>query len=242
MRFGVVLEAFLDRTLDDALDLLAATAPAVTDLEVGVGGFAPSPHCDVERLLHDQRARTAWLDGIEARGFRVSALNVSGNPLDPDHELRRRHDTDLRNAVRLASLLGVDRIVAMAGCPGGLPGDRTVHFDAGGWLPYLAGIHARQWDDAVLPYWTELAAETQREHPTLLICVELHPGTCVYNSETLERLKKQDADAGRPHRRRYGGSAPAIAPVAPAARRASRGNRRRRRQAPPRGRRSHPAR
>jgi len=188
MRFGVVLEAFLDRTLDDALDLLAATAPAVTDLEVGVGGFAPSPHCDVERLLHDQRARTAWLDGIEARGFRVSALNVSGNPLDPDHELRRRHDTDLRNAVRLASLLGVDRIVAMAGCPGGLPGDRTVHFDAGGWLPYLAGIHARQWDDAVLPYWTELAAETQREHPTLLICVELHPGTCVYNSETLERF------------------------------------------------------
>ena len=117
MRFGVVLEAFLERTLDDALDLLAATAPAVTDLEVGVGGFAPSPHCDVERLLRDERARNAWLDAVEGRGYRVSALNVSGNPLDPDRALGRRHDADLRNAIRLASLLGVDRIVAMAGCP-----------------------------------------------------------------------------------------------------------------------------
>src|SRR2546425_69087 len=42
MRLGVVLEAFLDRTLDDTLDLVARGAPQITDLEIGVGGFAPT--------------------------------------------------------------------------------------------------------------------------------------------------------------------------------------------------------
>ena len=186
MRLGVVLEAFLDRTLDDTLALVAGAAPEVTDLEVGVGGFAPAPHCDVGLLLRDEGARHDWLARVEDPGFRVSALNVSGNPLDPDEQIARRHDTDLRNAVRLAPLLGIDRVVAMAGCPPGAPGDRTAHFASGNWLPYLAGLSAAQWEVFLLPYWTELAAFAQREHPTLLICIELHPGTCVYNVETFE--------------------------------------------------------
>jgi sugar phosphate isomerase/epimerase len=168
--------------------LLARSAPQVTDLEIGVGGFAPAPHCDVALMLRDADAQASWLHRIDAAGFRVSALNVSGNPLDPDRAVAHRHDDDLRNAIRLATLLGVDRVVAMAGCPPGTPGDRTPHFDAGGWLPYLAGVHERQWDDAVLPYWRELSSFAQREQPTLQICIELHPGTCVYNTETFERF------------------------------------------------------
>jgi sugar phosphate isomerase/epimerase len=188
MRLGVVLEGLLDRTLDDALELLARTAPEVTDLEVGVGGFAPAPHCDAALLLRDDEARHAWLRRIETAGFRVSALNVSGNPLHPDPAVAGKHDEELRDAIRLAALLGVDRIVAMAGCPAGTTGDRTPHFDAGGWLPYLAGVYERQWESAVAPYWGELAAFAQREHEALQICIELHPGTCVYNTETFERF------------------------------------------------------
>jgi sugar phosphate isomerase/epimerase len=188
MRLGVVLEAFADRPLDDALDLLGATASQITHLELGVGGFGGAPHCDVPLLLHDAAARRRWLDGIEQRGFRLSALNVSGNPLDPDPATARRHDDDLRTAVRLAAHLGVDRVVAMAGCPPGEPGDRTAHFDAGGWLPHLVGVHERQWEGFVLPYWSELTAFARAEQPELQICIELHPGTCVYNAETFERL------------------------------------------------------
>jgi sugar phosphate isomerase/epimerase len=77
---------------------------------------------------------------------------------------------------------------ARCGSPAGTPGDRTPHFDAGGWLPYLAGIGERQWQDVVGPYWEETAAFARREHPELLICIELHPGTCVYNTETFEQL------------------------------------------------------
>jgi sugar phosphate isomerase/epimerase len=188
MRPGVVLEAFLDRTLEDVLTLLAKGAPGVTGLEVGVGGFAPAPHCDVELLLRDASSRRAWLESVEADGFHVAALNVSGNPLDPDVRLARRHDEELRDAVRLAAALGVDCLVAMAGCPAGRPGERTAHFDAGGWLPYLAGVHERQWETAVVPYWSGIADFAAREHPSLSICIELHPGTCVYNTETFERF------------------------------------------------------
>src|SRR2546430_10821095 len=61
MRLGVVLEAFADRTLEEALELLAATAPQISALEVGVGGFGPTPHCDVPLLLRDEAARRDWL-------------------------------------------------------------------------------------------------------------------------------------------------------------------------------------
>jgi sugar phosphate isomerase/epimerase len=188
MRLGVVLEAFVDRTLDDTLELLASAVPQATALEIGVGGFAPAPHCDVAALLRDEGTRREWTGRIEERGFVVSALNVSGNPLDPDSAVARRHDEELRQAIRLAAALGVDRVIAMAGCPPGAPGDRTPHFDAGGWLPYLAGIGERQWHDVAGPYWQEVAELARREHPDLLICIELHPGTCVHNTETLERL------------------------------------------------------
>src|SRR5207302_9110266 len=58
MRLGVVLEAFLDRTLDDTLDFVARGAPQITDLELGVGGFAPTPHCDVAVAARPDRPAT----------------------------------------------------------------------------------------------------------------------------------------------------------------------------------------
>ncbi|HEY1369022.1 MAG TPA: sugar phosphate isomerase/epimerase [Gaiellaceae bacterium] len=188
MRIGLVLEAFLDRTLEEVLDFLAASAPGVTDLEVGVGGFAPAPHCDARLLVRDASARRSWQQGIESRGFRVSALNVSGNPLHPDPERAVVHDRELRDAIRLAALLEVDRVVAMAGCPAGARGDRTPHFDAGGWLPYLAGVYEHQWREVVLPYWQEVTTLARAEHPGVVVCLELHPGSFAHNLETFERI------------------------------------------------------
>jgi sugar phosphate isomerase/epimerase len=188
LRIGVVLEAFLDRPLEDVLPWLAQAAPEVTDIEVGAGGYAPHPHCDVAELLQSAQARTAWLDLTARHGLRLDALNAWGNPLHPDEDLARRHDEDLRNAIRLAVLLGADRVVAMAGCPAGAPGDRVPHFGAGGWLPYLEGVYERQWTERIEPYWTELAAFAAAEAPGLLVCLELHPGTCAFNVETFRRV------------------------------------------------------
>ena len=42
------------------------------------------------------------------------------------------------------------------------------------------------------PYWEAFAAEAAAAAPEVRICFELHPGTCVYNVTTFERI----ADAG----------------------------------------------
>jgi sugar phosphate isomerase/epimerase len=185
---GVVTEAFANRSLTEVMDWLAREAPLITELEIGTGGYAPTGHCDMPRLLRDAGARNAWLGEIAARSLRVGALNVWGNPLHPDPEIAARHDSDLRDTIRLAAALGVDRVVALAGCPPGAPGDRTPHFSGGGWLPYLESISDGQWDSAIEPYWAAMAGFAAREHPELLICLELHPGTAVYNVETFNRI------------------------------------------------------
>ena len=184
----MVTEALADRSLVDVMDWLVRDAPLVTDLEIGAGGYAPTGHCDMPVLLHDAAARRAWLGEVTARGLRVAALNVWGNPLHPDRNVAHKHDSDLRDAIRLAAMLGVDRVVALAGCPPGTPGDRTPHFAGGGWLPYLEGIHDAQWESSVEPYWSGIAQFVEEEHPQLLVCIELHPGTVVYNVETFVRV------------------------------------------------------
>src|SRR5690348_15269563 len=188
LRIGVVLEAFLDWPLERVLPWLRQAAPEITHIEVGAGGYAPHPHCDVAALLPSASARSAWLDGVARHGFGISALNAWGNPLHPDPSLARRHDEDLRNAIRLAAALGVTRVVAMAGCPAAQPGDRVPHFGAGGWLPYLEGVYERQWEQRIAPYWAGLATFAAAEQPGLRVCLELHPGTCVFNVETFTRV------------------------------------------------------
>jgi sugar phosphate isomerase/epimerase len=187
-RLAVVAEAFVDRSLPELLDWLTEASPQVTALELGSGGYAPHPHCDRELLLADDAARARWIAEIESAGFTIAALNAWGNPLHPDRRIADRHDQDLRHTIRLAAQLGVDRVVALAGCPAASPTDGTPHFAAGGWLPYLEGIYEEQWERSVAPYWSEIGAFARAEHPTLKICIELHPGTSVYNVETFSQL------------------------------------------------------
>jgi sugar phosphate isomerase/epimerase len=188
MRLGLVTEAFADRPLDALLDWVAREVPAITDLEIDAGGYAPQAHCDRAALLADAQQRTRWAGAVEDRGLRVGALNAWGNPLHPDRAIAARHDADLRETIRLAAELEVERVVALAGCPGATRGDPVPHFAGGGWLPYLEDVYEWQWRELGLPYWSNLAQFAAREHPDLLVCLELHPGTLVYNAETFGRL------------------------------------------------------
>lgn len=185
---ALVTEAFLDWPLPELLDWLLAEAPEIRALEIGSGGYAPHPHCDRNAMLSDAGHRSRWSRELSTRGFTVAALNAWGNPLHPDPYIASVHDRDLRDTIRLAAELGVERVVAMAGCPAALRGDRSPHFAAGGWLPYLEGVHERQWEASVAPYWRDLGAFARAEHPDLLICLELHPGTVVYNAETFSAV------------------------------------------------------
>jgi sugar phosphate isomerase/epimerase len=185
---AVVAEAFLDRSLPQLLDWLGAAAPSVRALELGSGGYAPHPHLDREQLLGDPQARSRWMAELSSRGYSIAALSAWGNPLHPLGDIGALHDRELRETIRLAAELDVDRVVALAGCPAGTSGDRVPHFAASAWLPYLEDVYEEQWERSVAPYWSELSAFARAEHPNLLICMELHPGSAVYNVSTFARV------------------------------------------------------
>jgi sugar phosphate isomerase/epimerase len=172
--------------LDDALAWCVARGlPAV---ELGVGGYSPAPHVDRAALLGDRGARDRLLARLGDAGVRLAALNASGNPLHPRSDVAAAHDAVLRDALRLAAQLGCDRVVAMSGCPGG-PGDAAWPVFAGGaWLPDMEGLWDWQWQNAIAPYWRDLAAFAAREAPDVRICLELHPGTSIYNPESFRLL------------------------------------------------------
>lgn len=175
MRVGVFTDGLAHLGLEAALDWIEAELPGVHDLEVATGGFSPVPHAGLERLLADDDARDRWMASWEARGLRLAALNVSGNPLETPS-----HDVALHNTIRLAATLGVDRIVCMSGGRADLSG--------GAWFPGVEEAAARYWDERVLPYWEGIAELATAERASLRLCFELEPGSAAYNVSTVERL------------------------------------------------------
>jgi sugar phosphate isomerase/epimerase len=188
LEIGLVTEALIRQPLTDVMDWLVRDVPEITGLEIGTGAYAPTNHCDMQRLLSDASARAEFRNEVKTRGLHIAALNVWGNPLHPDPAIGGAHDRALHDTIRLAAELDVDRIVGMAGCPAATEGEHSPHFAAGGWLPYLENVYERQWNARVQDYWTRIGEFAQREHPALLICLELHPGTVAYNVETFERV------------------------------------------------------
>jgi sugar phosphate isomerase/epimerase len=193
VRVAVFTDGLERRSLEQALDWIAAELPQVGGVELGVGGYSPVPHCDPELLESSEAARAELLSALSERRLALYALNVSGNPLHPDPRVAGEHHEQLLRAIRLSAELGVSRLVVMSGCPGPGPAEAPApHFVGGGWLPDLEGVLEWQWSERVLPYWRERAAEAHAADPELRLCFELHPGTCVYNTHTFERL----AEAG----------------------------------------------
>ncbi|MCW3063500.1 MAG: sugar phosphate isomerase/epimerase [Solirubrobacterales bacterium] len=166
----------------------------IRDLELGVGGYSPVPHVDVPRLLADPGARAELLDRVHGAGAAIVALNVSGNPLHPDRRIGAVHDRHLRDSLRLAALLDVDRVVAMSGCPGSPGNDAWPVFAGGAWLPDMEGLVDWQWEKRLWPHWRELSEWAAREASGVAICLELHPGTSVYNAASYLRLREAAGD------------------------------------------------
>jgi sugar phosphate isomerase/epimerase len=170
------------------VDALVATAArlGLDMLEFGCGNWSSAPHLELDRMLESAPARREFMARLDAHGIGVSALNCSGNPLHPG-EAGRRHDAVTRKTIELASLLGVERVVMMSGCPGA-PGDAHANWITTEWPPEVREILRWQWDDVLIPYWRELVAYANGVGIRKL-CLELHGHQNVYNVRTLQRLR-----------------------------------------------------
>jgi sugar phosphate isomerase/epimerase len=162
----------------------------ITDLEMSVGPWGSRTHLDLPALLADDpSARDELRRDLDDHGLRLSAVNAAGNPLHPDPAGRQQAQAALRGAIELAARLGVDRVVTMAGCPGGRTGGPIGVFGLWATSNDDEGIWAWQMEAEVGPYWRELSAWAAAAAPDVLICLELHPGVSVYNVEGYRALR-----------------------------------------------------
>lgn len=186
MKIGVFAILFNDRSLDETLGYLSGIGAEA--VELGTGGYAASSHCVPEKLLGSRAALEEFRDKFRCRNLDISLLGCYGNPVHPDRELARRFQSDFEKTVLLAAELGVDRVGVLSGCPGGSPSDRTPNWVTCPWPEDYGKILDYQWNDVLIPYWQQAAAFA-KEHGVRKLCMEMHPGFCVYNPETLLRLR-----------------------------------------------------
>ena len=186
MRIGLVTDSLAHLPLDAMLEKAAGFG--IATLEFGCGNWSPAPHLNLVEMQESGIARRDFLEKLAAHGLELSALNCSGNPLHPgDQGVRHRAVTS--QTIRLAGLLGVERVVMMSGCPGGGPNDANANWVTTSWPPETASMLAWQWDEVLIPYWKNLVKEAENAGVPRL-CLELHGHQNVYNVATLHRLRE----------------------------------------------------
>ena len=187
MKLGVLTSLVGHLPLEEALDYVADAG--VDAVEISVGNFGSSPHCDLAELLPSKRARDEYLAKFSDRGLTISAISAHGNPLHPNKTFARDSHAKQRKAVRLARLLDVEVVNGFSGCPGDGPGAKYPNWVTCPWPQDFLQILEWQWSKKVIPYWRR-ESQFLRKHGRKF-GFEMHPGFCVYNTETL--LKVRDA-------------------------------------------------
>ena len=186
MKLSVFAVLLADRSLDEACKYLADSG--VQAVEIGAGGFPGKAHCNPEELLRDESKIAELKNTIEKHGLEIAALSTHGNAVHPDPAVAKQFHDDFVNTVLLAEKLGVKRVITFSGCPGGCPEDKTPNWVTCPWPDDFSEILKYQWDEVLIPYWKKTAAWAA-EHGIEKIAFEMHPGFCVYNPETLMKLR-----------------------------------------------------
>ena len=186
MKLGVLTNLFGDRPLAEACDYFKTLG--VEALEIGCGGYPGRDHCDPDVLLNDAAALEEFKNTIASRGLEISCLSVHGNPVHPDKAIAAGYHNDFEKAVLLCEKLGLDTLVTFSGCPGDHEGAKYPNWVTCPWPEDFLAILEWQWNEVLIPYWKKAVAFAEA-HGVKRIALEMHPGFCVYNPETLLKLR-----------------------------------------------------
>ncbi|WP_353068236.1 sugar phosphate isomerase/epimerase [Tunturibacter empetritectus] len=192
MRLGLFTPIFNGLSLD-ALLVELKKYPQIEALEIGTGGWPGNSHLDLDALLASKEAARAYRSKLEDAGLSISALSCHGNPVHPKKEIAGRDDELLRKTVKLAEQIHVPVVVTFSGCPGGSAQDVTPNWVTAAWPPEFSEALAWQWEERLIPYWKG-AAKVAKD-AGVKIALEAHPGFCVYNPETVLRLRAAVGDS-----------------------------------------------
>lgn len=186
MKLGVLTVPFGDMSLDDILKYLKSVG--LDAAEIGCGGFPGKSHCNPEELLNDAKKLDEFKSTFEKNEIELSAFACHGNAVHPNKKIADGFHNDFVNAILLAEKLGVNKIITFSGCPGDCPDSTHPNWVTCPWPEDFLKILEYQWNDVLIPYWKETAAFAQ-EHGVNKIAFEMHPGFCVYNPETMMKIR-----------------------------------------------------
>ena len=190
MKLSVLINLYGQKSLDETLKIVSGLG--VHTVEVGAGGYPGKAHCNPAELLADEAKFNEFVATFKKYDVEICALAAHGNPLHPDAKIAAQYHEDFCNAVLLAEKLGVDTVITFSGCPGDHEGAKYPNWVTCPWPEDFLAILDWQWNEKVIPYWQKTGAFC-KEHG-VRVAFEMHPGFCVYNPETLLRLRAAVGD------------------------------------------------
>ena len=187
MKLGVLTVLLGDLSLEKTLEYLKSLG--VQQVEIGCGGYPGTAHADARKFLDNPKLIDDFVATIEKSGIEVAAFACHGNPLHPNKEIARDYHEQFKAAILLAEKVGVKTIVGFSGCPGDSETSQYPNWVVATWPEDFQTIKEWQWKEKLVPYWKDMS-EFANNHGVTQIALELHPGFCVYNPETLLRLRE----------------------------------------------------
>jgi len=191
MKLGVLTVPFGSEPLSDVLQYLKDIG--LEAAEIGCGGFPGKAHCDPAVLLNDKDKLNEFASAFDKSGIELSALSCHGNAVHPDKAKAKSFHDDFVNAVLLAEKLGVKKIITFSGCPGDCETSKHPNWVTCPWPEDFLEILDYQWNKVLIPYWTEMAEFASKRGVTQ-IAFEMHPGFCVYNPESMLKIRHAVGD------------------------------------------------
>ena len=187
MRLGLFTTVVADYDLDQLIALAKKLGVETLEFSSLIGRGLR--HFDPVTLLESHLERERFLDILRRNDISISQLNCSCNPVSPTPGEEEKCKENFLHTFRLAEKLGVDTVASFSGCPAGGPADQTPNWITCPWPTQYSEMLRWQWEEKLIPFWTWAAQEGEKfgvKH----LAIEMHPGFCVYNPETLLKLCK----------------------------------------------------
>ena len=191
MKLSVLSNCYGTKTLDETLAIFKNLG--VEAVEIGAGGYPGKAHCNPAELLADEKKYSEFMATFEKYGIEPCALSCHGNAVHPNKEIAAGFEADFNDAILLAEKMGIDTIITFSGCPGDHEGAKYPNWVTCPWPEDYLAILDYQWNEVLIPYWKE-KVKFANAHGVTKIALEMHPGFCVYNPETLLRLRAEVGD------------------------------------------------
>jgi len=186
MKLGLFTSLFSDLTLEKTIEVVKKIG--FESVELYTGSLIPAVHADPAVLLSSETELVKFKELLKRNEIVISDLNCTGNAISPIPGEAEKHKQGFLQTIRLAEKLGVDTIATFSGCPGGGPRDEMPNWVTCPWPDEFLTILDYQWNEVLIPYW-QWAVKEAANYGVTKIGLEMHPGFCVYNPETLLKLR-----------------------------------------------------